>query len=55
MTEWTTTADRPDPMRLQLESYPVIDAIAARYGDMDANGHLNNWRWSHCTRTPARP
>ena len=29
-------------MRLRLESYPVIDTIAARYGDMDANGHLNN-------------
>ena len=42
MTEWTTTADRPDPMRLRLESYPVVDEIAARYGDMDANAHLNN-------------
>ena len=42
VTEWTTTAARPDPMRLRLESYPVIDTIAARYGDMDANGHLNN-------------
>jgi len=29
-------------MRLHLESYPVVDEIAARYGDMDANGHLNN-------------
>jgi acyl-CoA thioester hydrolase len=29
-------------MRLRLESYPVVDEIAARYGDMDANGHLNN-------------
>jgi len=29
-------------MRLQLECYPVVDEIAARYGDMDANGHLNN-------------
>jgi len=29
-------------MRLHLQSYPVIDEIAARYGDMDANGHLNN-------------
>ena len=42
MTEWTTTADRPDPMRLRLESYPVVDEIAARYADMDANAHLNN-------------
>ena len=29
-------------MRLRLESYPVVDEIAARYGDMDANAHLNN-------------
>jgi acyl-CoA thioester hydrolase len=29
-------------MRLRLDSYPVIDAVQARYGDMDANGHLNN-------------
>jgi len=42
VTEWTTTAARPDPKRLHLESYPIIDEIAARYGDMDANGHLNN-------------
>ncbi|MFY9337061.1 MAG: acyl-CoA thioesterase [Mycobacterium sp.] len=42
MTDWTTTAARPDPMRLRLESYPVVDEIAARYGDMDANAHLNN-------------
>ena len=25
-----------------LACYPVVDSIAARYGDMDANGHLNN-------------
>ena len=29
-------------MRLKLDSYPVVDEIAARYGDMDANAHLNN-------------
>jgi len=29
-------------MRLRLESYPVIDEMAARYGDMDANAHMNN-------------
>ena len=29
-------------MRLRLDSYPVVDEIAARYGDMDANAHLNN-------------
>ena len=42
MTDWTTTAARPDPVRLRLASYPVADRIAARYGDMDANAHLNN-------------
>ena len=42
MTDWTTTAARPDPARLRLASYPVVDRIAARYGDMDANAHLNN-------------
>lgn len=41
-TEWTTTADRPDELRLRLDSYPMVADIAARYGDMDANGHLNN-------------
>ena len=29
-------------MRLRLDSYPVVDEISARYGDMDANAHLNN-------------
>lgn len=29
-------------MRLRLDSYPIVDEIAARYGDMDANAHLNN-------------
>lgn len=42
MTDLITTAPRPHPMRLRLESYPVVGEIAARYGDMDANGHLNN-------------
>lgn len=42
MSDWTTTADRPDPMRLRLDSYPRIGEIAARYADMDANAHLNN-------------
>lgn len=42
VTDWTTTAPRPDPLRLRLETYPVIDEIAARYADMDANAHLNN-------------
>ena len=40
--DWTTTAARPDELRLRLDSYPVVAEIAARYGDMDANGHLNN-------------
>lgn len=29
-------------MRLRLQSYPYVDEIAVRYGDMDANAHLNN-------------
>lgn len=29
-------------MRLRIESYPVISEVQARYGDMDANAHLNN-------------
>ena len=42
MTDLTTTAARPHEARLSLEAYPVVDVVAARYGDMDANGHLNN-------------
>ena len=42
MTDWTTTAARPDPARLRLETYPVLDTAQARYGDMDANAHMNN-------------
>jgi len=38
----TTTAPRPDPARLLLRTYPVVDTAQARYGDMDANGHINN-------------
>lgn len=37
-----TTAARPDPVRLRLETYPVLGSAPARYGDMDANGHINN-------------
>lgn len=29
-------------MRLKLDSYRVIDQVTARYGDMDANAHINN-------------
>ncbi len=42
MTDWTTTAARPNESRLRLDTYPVADVVQARYGDMDANGHLNN-------------
>ena len=42
MTDWTTTAARPHESRLRLDTYPVADVVQARYGDMDANGHLNN-------------
>lgn len=42
MSDLTTTAPRPDPARLRLQNYPFADEIAARYGDMDANAHLNN-------------
>lgn len=33
---------RGDPVRLDAAAYRWAVAIAARYGDMDANGHLNN-------------
>jgi acyl-CoA thioester hydrolase len=36
------TTPRPHPARLQRELYPVAGVVAARFGDMDANGHLNN-------------
>ena len=42
MTDLTTLAARPDPVRLRLDCYPMRDEIAARYGDMDTNRHLNN-------------
>ncbi|WP_090363851.1 acyl-CoA thioesterase [Mycolicibacterium fluoranthenivorans] len=35
-------APRPDPARLHRPLYPVLNVVQARYGDMDANGHLNN-------------
>lgn len=37
-----STASRPHPKRLLVGTYPVRHPIDARYGDMDANGHLNN-------------
>lgn len=42
MTGLTTTVARPDPTRMRLATYPLVDDMAARYGDMDANAHLNN-------------
>jgi acyl-CoA thioester hydrolase len=33
---------RPHRSRLLLALYPVAGTVRARYGDMDANGHLNN-------------
>lgn len=35
-------APRPHPARLDVATYPVHGDVAARFGDMDANGHLNN-------------
>ncbi|WNG89228.1 acyl-CoA thioesterase [Mycobacterium sp. ITM-2016-00317] len=37
-----SSAPRPHPARLDAATYPVHDSVAARFGDMDANGHLNN-------------
>jgi acyl-CoA thioester hydrolase len=42
VTDWTTTAARPHESRLRPDTYPLADVVQARYGDMDANGHLNN-------------
>ena len=42
MSDLTSTAARPDPRRLRLDCYPYVAEIATRYGDMDANAHLNN-------------
>jgi acyl-CoA thioester hydrolase len=37
-----STAARPHPDRLSPALYPVRNTIEARFGDMDANRHLNN-------------
>jgi|SRR6476469_3555211 acyl-CoA thioester hydrolase len=37
-----SAAARPHPARLLPTTYPVRGTVDARYGDMDANGHLNN-------------
>ncbi|HEX2214152.1 MAG TPA: acyl-CoA thioesterase [Mycobacterium sp.] len=39
---YISTVSRPHPARLDVASYPVRHSIEARFGDMDANGHLNN-------------
>lgn len=45
MTSETTlvpATERPHPARLSKALYPVTGLALARYGDMDANGHVNN-------------
>ena len=37
-----STATRPHPARLTAALYPIHRSVDARFGDMDANGHLNN-------------
>lgn len=48
-TDFTATADtlvvtvpRPDPARLNIDLYPIRGTSDSRFGDMDANAHLNN-------------
>jgi acyl-CoA thioester hydrolase len=36
------SAARPDPKRTDIRTYPVVVEVQGRYGDMDANGHMNN-------------
>jgi acyl-CoA thioester hydrolase len=36
------SAARPDPRRADIRIYPFVVDIQGRYGDMDANGHMNN-------------
>ncbi len=33
---------RPHPARLSKALYPVTGRVTTRYGDVDANGHVNN-------------
>ena len=37
-----TAVARPHPARSARDTYPVTGAGLARFGDVDANGHLNN-------------
>ncbi|MGQ9350694.1 acyl-CoA thioesterase [Mycolicibacterium gilvum] len=41
-TPIVSTVARPHPARLDAACYPVHRAVDTRFGDMDANGHLNN-------------
>ena len=41
-TELWQSAASPDPKRADIRTYPVVVEIQGRYGDMDANGHINN-------------
>lgn len=36
------SASRPDPRRADIRTYPFVVEVQGRYGDMDANGHMNN-------------
>ncbi|WP_232330087.1 acyl-CoA thioesterase [Rhodococcus sp. BH4] len=36
------TGPRPDPARLSIDLYPIRRTSDSRFGDMDANAHLNN-------------
>ena len=49
-----SAAARPHPARLLPTTYPVRGTVDARYGDMDANGHLNNLALEAMLRTLAR-
>lgn len=42
MDELVSPVSRPHPARLTPATYPIQSSLEARYGDMDANGHLNN-------------
>ena len=39
---FVSTVPRPHPARLDAATYPVHRPVDTRFGDMDANGHLNN-------------
>lgn len=41
-TPLVDAASRPHPARSDRSLYPVSGLALARYGDMDANGHVNN-------------